>query len=261
MHTPNRMKKKDMVRALSSARRARLKKHARDCKHNVWALMELAEIDAKGAASDLYETAASLTGYLTYLCEKNPARFRAIARQKDLWPVTYGPHRDSAARANKLIKTLQVGAGTGLNFSSGKRFSLIGPANLVAMRLHRLAKSLPQTPRRSSPIGDYGALIACGLRIGDEKYEKAKQWRQRGAGKSLPLLSRQTADHWAEAGRELFRIVYPGEFEQDPDLQELRASVEGRATPKHAKPGRPGDIRKAMLQAVKQAWSSIAALD
>jgi hypothetical protein len=64
-----------------------------------------------------------------------------------------------------------------------------------------------------------------------------------------------------KAGRELFKIVYPGDFEQDPDLHELRASVERRATPKHAKPGRPGDIRKAMLQAVKQAWSSITALD
>src|SRR5262249_48701431 len=205
---------------------------------------------------DLYETAASLTNSLTYLCEKNPERFSAIARYKELWPVEYGPHPDSAARAKKLIKTLQVGAATGLNLSSGKRFSF-KPANLVALRLYRLAKSLPRTPRRSWPYGDYGALLACGLHIGDERYEKAKQWRQRGAGKSLPPLSRETAGHWAEAGRELFKIVYPGEFEQDPDLDELRASVERHARPKHAKPGRPGDIRKAMLQAVKQAWRSI----
>lgn len=259
--TPNRVNKRDMVRALSRAYRTELKKRARDCKENVRALVEFAAMDAKGAASDLYETAASLTDSLTYLCEKNPARFSSIARDKHLWPVAYGPHPNSAKRANELIKKLQVGAGTGLNLSSGKRFSLNVPANVVALRLYRLAKSLRQTRGSSWAGGDYGALIACGLHIGDKRYEKLREWRQRRAGKWLPPLSKQTAHEWAEAGTELFKIVYPGEFEQDPDLRELRASVEGRATPKHAKPGRPGDIRKAMFQAVKQAWSSIAALD
>ena len=149
MHTPNRMKKKDIVRALSRAHRIKLEKYARDCKSNVWALVELVNLGVKHAALDLYETAASLTNSLTYLCEKNPEQFSAIARYKELWPVEYGPHPDSAARAKKLIKTLQVGAATGLNLSSGKRFSL-RPANLVALKLYRLAKSLPQTPRRSS---------------------------------------------------------------------------------------------------------------
>jgi len=216
---------------------------------------------AKEAALDLYETAASLTGALTYLCEKDPARFSAIARDKHLWPVAYGPHPSSAKRAKELIKKLQVSAGTGLNLSLGRRFSLSVPANLVALRLYRLAKSLPQAPRHSWARNDYRALVACGLHIGDERYEKLEKWRQCGAGKSLLRLSKQTARQWAEAGRELFKIVYPGDFEQHPDLQELRASVEGRATPKQAKPGRPGDIRKAMLQAIKQAWKSIAALD
>ncbi len=261
MHTPNRMKKKDMVRALSRAHRTELEKRARDCKQNVWALVELAAMGVKDAALDLYDTAASLTGSLTYLCENNPARFSTIARDKDLWPVAYGPHSDSAKRAKELIKKLQVGAGTGLNLSSGKRFSLNVPANVVALRLYRLAKSLPQTRGRSWGHDHYYALVACGLRIGDQRYEKLVEWRQRGAGKSVPPLSKQTARQWAEVGKELFKILYPKHFEQHPDLQELRASVERRAKTVYGKPGGPGIVRKMILQALKQAWTSIAALD
>ena len=85
-------------------------------------------------------------------------------------------------------------------------------------------------------------------------------WGQSGAGRHLPPLSKQTAGQWATATKELFKIAYPGKFEEHPNLQDLRASVWGRAKNAYGKTGR-GEIRKAMLQAVKQAWRSIAALD
>jgi len=259
-HTPKRVKKKDMVRALSNVYRTGLKRRARDCKENVWALVELAAID-EGAASDLYETAASLTGSLMYLCEKNPARFSAIARNKELWPVAYGPHPNSVERAKELIKKLQVGSGTGLNLSSGKRFSLDVPANVVALNLYRLVKGLPQASRPSWAHDHYYALVACGLHIGDQRYEKLVEWRQRGAGRCLPPLSKNTAKAWQGVTLELFRLVYDREFDRHPELQKLKESVLGRVRPEEGKPVRPGDIRKVMLQAVRQSWTSIAALD
>jgi hypothetical protein len=175
----------------------------------------------------------------------------------------YGPHPESLERTDGLIKKLGVGAQTGLNLASGKKaFSwLTVPANVVALRLYRLAKSLPRAPRRSWAHNDYRALVACGLHIGDERYERLEKWRQCGAGKSLPRLSKQTARQWADAGRELFKIVYPGNFEQHPDLQGLKLSVERHAKTWEGKPGGAGIIRAAMLRKVKQAWNSIAALD
>ena len=84
-------------------------------------------------------------------------------------------------------------------------------------------------------------------------------WGQRGPGKKLPPLSKVTAAQWAIATKELFKIAYPGNFEEHPNLQELRASVLGRSRDSYGKAGR-GVVRKAMLQAVKQAWHSIAAV-
>ena len=82
-----------------------------------------------------------------------------------------------------------------------------------------------------------------------------------GARKLLPPLSKETAAQWAKETVELFRLVYGDDFEAHPNLQELKKSVLGRAKDVYGKAGGPGIVRKVMLQAVKQAWRSIAALD
>jgi hypothetical protein len=95
------------------------------------------------------------------------------------------------------------------------------------------------------------------IHLYDKKYEKQlkalEAWGQRGSGRDLPPLNKETAPQWATATKELFKIAYPGHFEKHPYLQELRASVLLRAR------GQAGLVRKLMLQAVKQAWRSIAA--
>jgi hypothetical protein len=255
------VKKKDMVRR---AYRAELEKRARAAKDNAGALVELAATGAPDAAFDLYETAALLTGELTYLCEKNPAQFSAIARDKHLWPLAYGPHPSSVNRANELIKKLQVGAKTSLNLATRKTFSWDKPANVVAFYLYRLAQSFQRAPMCGWARDDYYALITCSLNM-ENKYEKTLEtleaWGQHGAGRQLPALSRSTANVWAKATPELFRLVYGEKFDEHPELQKLRESVLNRAKTWDKKPGGPGIIKAAMLRAVKQAFSSIAALD
>ena len=56
-------------------------------------------------------------------------------------------------------------------------------------------------------------------------------------------------------------IAYGENFESHPYLQDLKEAVVGRARDAQGKPGSRGHIRKAMRQAVKQAWRSIAAVD
>jgi hypothetical protein len=97
----------------------------------------------------------------------------------------------------------------------------------------------------------------------DDKYKKQlralEAWGQRGAGRDLPPLDKETAAQWAKATVELFRICYEKNFEEHSYLQELRRSVSRRAKDAYGKEGGRGVVRKLMLQSVKQAWSSIAA--
>jgi hypothetical protein len=119
---------------------------------------------------------------------------------------------------------------------------------------------------RCIPIGRCGiGRVSSGAHYYDAKYKQQlkelEEWGQRGAGKDLPPLSKVTAREWATASKELFKVAYPGDFDQHPYLQELRASVLGHARTVYGKPGGAGIVRAAMLRKVKQAFNSIAALD
>jgi len=247
----------------------RVEKLAKRAKDNAFALAGLAAKSREDAAVELYRTAALITEWLTFLCRKTPALFRAIARNKRSWPVMFSPGRKSVEQNIELIKRLELAENTGINVSSGKTFSW-GPAHIVAYNLYQLAQDLKRAP--TGVWHGFDSIRACGVgRVSpnvhmynakDEKQLKAlEEWGQRSAGRCLPPLSRGTARQWWAAIKELFEIAYPGDFEQHPKLQRLRTLVLPHATPKHAKQGRPGDIRAAMLRKVKQAFNTIAALD
>jgi hypothetical protein len=170
-----------------------------------------------------------------------------------------------------FLQEMELGMNTQINFSSGKTFSWRVPANVVALNLHTLAQNLQRARMRRWNLRHLASIAKCGIgrisanviHVYDAKYEeqlkRLEEWGQRGAGKHLPPLSKETAALWARDTKELFLIAYPGNFEDHPNLQELRASVLGRARDAYGKAGR-GVVRKAMLQAVKQAWHSIAAV-
>ena len=252
----------------------RVEKLAKLAKDNAFALADLAAKGSEDAAVELYRAAVLTTQWLTYLCRKNPAQFSAIAGYEFSWPVLIGPHRDAKERADELIKELQVGAKTRFNLSSGKRFSLVdNPANVVALNLYELAQSLRRAPMRLWTARDFIPIAVCGIgRISanvvhrydatyEEQLKRLEEWGQRGPGKCLPSLSRQTSREWWIATKKLFEIAYLGNFDQHPNLQGLRAQILGRARTWKRELGGPGIIRSRMLSAVKQALHSIATLD
>ena len=265
----------------------RVQKLAKAAEHNAFALAGLAAKGREDAAIALYQTAASTTEWLTYLCQKNPAQFSAIARNKFSWPVMYSPHPESMKEDVEFIKKIKLATNTGINLSSGKSFSWNNAANVVAFNLYRLAQSLRRSPIESFTDSELTAIAACGVgrrfsgkvEIHSTKYEKAsihaydakyekqlkelKAWGQRDEIRGLPPLSKQAASQWWPAIKRLFEIAYPRDFMQHPKLQELRIQVLGRAWKGDSwagdkKPGGPGIIRASMLRAVKQALSSIA---
>jgi hypothetical protein len=190
-----------------------------------------------------------------------------IARNKFYWPLMCNLHPGDTRKNAELLEKLTLGADTQINLS-GKTFSWDVPANRVALDLHKLARMLQRTPMKSWTLHDLITLrgvgrSSSGAFINDEKYKKQlralEEWGQRGAGKDLPPLNKETAAQWAKATVDLFRICYGKNFEEHPDLQELKASVSRRAKDAFGKAGGRGTVRKAMLQTVKQAWHSIAA--
>jgi hypothetical protein len=250
-------------------RSTRVEKLAKVAKDNAFALAGLAAKSRQDAAVELYRTAALITEWLTFLCCKNPALFRAIARNKLSWPVMFSPGRKSVEHDIELTKKLELAKNTGINISSNRTFSW-GPAHVVVFNLYQLAQDLERAP--TGVWCGFDSIAGCGIgwkspneHHYDVKYEKQlkalEEWGQGRAGRCLPPLSRETAPQWWTAIKELFEIAYPGDFEQHPKLQWLRTLVLPHAAPKHAKQGRPGDIRAAMLRKVKQALNTIAALD
>jgi hypothetical protein len=183
------------------------------------------------------------------------------------------PHRESRGRVGRLLTSLKVGAKTNLNLSSGKTFSYDVPANRVALYLHDLAKALRRAPIDQWDVYEglllgqvgrfsYSASHKAGAVSSDaEQLSAIEMWGQEGVGSILPPLSKSTASQWAVAMPELFKIVYGEKFDEHPLLQELKRSVSARAKTVYGKAGGPGILRKMMLQAVKQAFRSIAALD
>ena len=192
-----------------------------------------------------------------------------IAASKFVWPVLYGPHKEHKEEADRLIKQLRVGVKTGINISSvGKPFSWERPANVIAFNILRLAEALQHAP---IPSGGLSEIAACGVgKTGrskhryDDNYERQlmalETWGQTGPGSRLPPLSRSTAKQWAKELPAFFRLIFGEEFDKHPNLQELKKDVPDHDT--QGEPLRIGDVRKLMLQRVKQALSSsIAPLD
>ncbi len=199
------------------------------------------------------------------------------------------PQPEMMKKTAESLRRLGLSRETGINLSSGKSFSWGVPANVVALRLFRLAQRLRVAPLRrldAWPIEkDMGPFVECqigcrpdGTHIMDpvasgdtapdraeiaeyqKQLEQLEDWGQRGAGKQLPPLSKETAAQWATATRELFRICYGQKFEEHPNLQELRKAVLPRSKDAYGKRGGAGTVRKLILQALKQAWQSIAAV-
>jgi hypothetical protein len=234
-------------------------------------LAHLAARGAEDAAAALHRTAALTVRDLTFLCKQNPTLFRKIARSQFLWPVLFNPHPERVMENEQLTKRLELGGDTGINLFSGKPFSWKVPANVVVLNLYHLAQSLRRAPIRTWAGRDFYGIAWCGIgwtangpAYGanyDKQLNKLEQWGQRGHGRDLPPLCKRTARQWATATKELFNVAYPGNFDQHPFLQELKSSVLGHARTPYGKPGGPGIIRARMLSKVKQAWSSIAALD
>jgi len=244
----------------------------RTAKDKIAKLVELTNTGCHDAAIELHSTAAFAVELLTWCCKKNPELFIPIARKKFSWPVLYSPHPEMVRENAAFMRGMMLGKNTQINLSSGKTFSWQVPANVVVFNLYRLAKNLRRAPMSSWTSRDHFPLAWCGVgrtssggHCYDEKYrgqlKSLERWGQRGAGKQLPELSKETAGQWASATVELFRIAFGEDFENHPNLQELKRSVLLRARDAYGRQGGRGVVRKMMLQAVRQAWRSIAALD
>src|SRR5262249_55558864 len=147
-----------------------------------------------------------------------------IAREKFSWPVIYDPHPEGMRETAQFLRDMELGRNTQINLSSGKTFSRRVPANAVAFNLHELAKKLRRAPMRSWSHRDLYQIAKCGIGkkqfnggkiviVGPKYWKQLKTleaWGQRGVGKLLPPLSKETAAQWATAGKELFMIAYPG---------------------------------------------------
>jgi hypothetical protein len=248
------------------------RKLSQSAKDNIAKLVALANTGAGDGPAELHSTVAFATQMLEWLCQRKPELFAEIARNKFSWPLMCSLSPQQIRENAEFLKKLTLGADTQINIS-GKTFSWEVPANIVALNLHGLALSLQRAPMKLWTRRDLIALVRC--RVGgsspngrtyihryNKKYEQQlralEAWGQRGAGRDLPPLNKETAPQWAQATVDLFRICYGETFDEHPDLQELKASVLRRAKDASGKTGGRGTVRKVMLQTVKQAWRSIA---
>jgi hypothetical protein len=119
---------------------------SRSAKDKIAALVSLTDKGMEGAATELHSTAAFAVEMLTWLCQKNPSLFTQIAQEKFCWPVMYAPHPERVRENILFLQKMKLGGKTQINLSSGKTFSWLVPANVVALRLHRLAQSLRRAP-------------------------------------------------------------------------------------------------------------------
>jgi hypothetical protein len=245
------------------------RKLSQSAKDKIAKLVALTNKGAQDGPVELYSTVAFATQMLEWLCQRKPEPFTGIARNKFSWPLMCSLHPEDIRENAEFLEKLMLGADTQINVS-GRTFSWRVPANTVALNLHGLAQSLQRAPMKSWTWRDLTALDRCGVGCFspnvhryDEKYEKQlsalEAWGQRGAGRDLPPLNKETAAQWAKATVEVFQICYEENFDEHPYLQELKRSVLGRAKDAGGKKGGRGVVRKVMLQAIKQAWRSIAA--
>lgn len=242
---------------------------SRRIQDDLFALAALAEKGKPGAPKELHTAAVLAAFWLNLIAERQPELFSAIAETRLSWPADYDPHREEREKLELFLKSLGLGKKTNINISSiGKPFSWERPANVIAFNILRLAEALQRAP---IPSGGLSEIAACGVgRIGrskhryDDNYERQlkalETWGLTGPGSRLPPLSRSTGKQWAKELPAFFRLIFGEEFERHPKLQELKNDVPERD--KHGEPLRIGDVRKLMLQRVKQALShSLAPLD
>ena len=172
-----------------------------------------------------------------------------------------------------LLRSLRLGTKTNINVADeGKSFSWKTAAIVVAFRLLRLVEAVRREPIPRDGLAELamcgvgrrpdGSTVLMMMHI-ERQLAALEDWGQHGAGSLLPSLSRgAAAQQWAKETPALFRLVFGADFDQHPKstrlegircwaalgilLEELRG---------------PGVIRQLMLQSVKQAWGSLAALD
>lgn len=263
-----------MTRRKSSSARSRQRDKAqalsRKIQDNLAALTVLAKKGVEGAPKELHTAAVLATDWLNYLADNQPELFCAIAETRLSWPANYDPHPEQRDELELFLKSLRLGTKTSINASgNGKSFSWGRPANVVAVRLLRLAEALRREPL---PVAGVPELARCGVgrrpggaHVYNAAYEKQladlEQWGQHGPGSLLPPLSKATAEQWARATPVLFRLVFGEEFDKHPKLQELKQSVSGKGVDGSRNTLRLGNIKRLMVQRVQQAFNSIAALD
>ena len=237
---------------------------------NLWELAALARRGKLGAPKELLTAAVLAAHWLNFVAESEPDLFSALAETRLSWPANYDPHPEAREQLELFLRSLRLGKKTNINVSGeGKSFSWKTPANVVAFGLLNLAEALRREP---IPPRGLAELAECGvglrhdrLHVYDDAYKRQltalEKWGQCGAGSLLPSLSKGTAQQWAKETPVFFRLVFRDDFDQHPRLQNLKKSVLGNGVDSFGKPLRMGDIRKLMIQRVKQAWGSIAPLD
>ena len=131
---------------------------------------------------------------------------------------------------------------------------------------YRATRPAADAPLKSvkSLTGLAGPAAAALLKSIDDALEpvrKFEDWGQRGRGRELPALSKESAAQWAKVTPQLVEMAYGKEFNEHPDLEKLKKSVSNSAKDFLGNQGGRGIVRREMLKAVKRAWGSIAAVD
>jgi len=249
--------------------RSKVQALSRRIQDDLFALAALAQ-EGKQAPKELHTAAVLAAHWLNLNAGRQPELFSPIAEASLSWPANYDPHREEREKLELFLKSLCLGKKTNINVSGeGKAFSWNTPANVVAVDLLRLAEALRREP---IPPEGLAELARCGVgcrpngnHVNDAAYQRQlkalEHWGQVGPGTLLPQLCKGTAVRWARETPGFFRLVFGEEFDKHPRLQELKTSVYGKGIDASGKRLRTGDVRKLMIQRVKQAWSSIAPLD
>lgn len=226
-------------------------------------ILTLNDLTHKGdqeAALELFRLAAWATENLTAWCEAKPEMFSPIAAAQIAWPAMHTLHRGLVRKNNALLKRLKLASNTNINISDkGKAFSFDTPAVQVALDHYKLARILRRAPMSEWDTDEWVTVYSI-CHYSADRLCAWQSWGQSGVGKSLPPLSRDTASQWKKVFPEFFRLIHGEDFDQCVKLESLRDSVLPSAKDGSNKAGGRGTVRKLMLQVVRQAIDSIAAV-
>jgi len=237
---------------------------------NIGKLAQLVDKGDYAAPEQLLRVAYEATRQVAISCKLKPHLFEPLARNELSWPVEHSLHDDWMKANNVLLGKLNLAADTGINITgNGRRFSFETPANKIAIELHFLARALSHKAMDWESVEwikywwtavPWAAAPSAGNPFKDDPhyFRALEKWGQKGPGRSLPPLSKNTAEQWKKAVPDLFRLVYGSDFDTHAHLKRLRESL--LLNENH--PGRvegAAEIRKRMLQAVLQAFGTIAA--